>query len=461
MYNVYGQCKQSTSDSTSSDLMFSSAPTCDITKAGSGTDVPPSEPVRGFSAQPGSDAWNKYWDEITFPTLITDPQATECSAWTPASGAYELGEQAEDSARCQWQVVGQHHPYQCVPWGLVFLGMSMSHNYDENYDGFPNESSYNEASVTHQAKFNIDRVQDRLFQYISGTNDDGWLAGGGESTSSAFSSMRLPAPDTSHIELAHLGALRGTFTDVYKASFVDNLARQNYYGSLGWNVAGIDLSEIIVRTCKTLLFTEKLTVVPTKLNYTPKAEVQLRFNPHNPNVNRSLYEMYKKLIKLFYDVQVLEVGDPFHVSLARDLKFCCPEAKEGYRADVSEKTIRRWAEKGHVVLNDNILRYTQHGAEKKDISGGFYLFLTRKRPLIYFAPRLGQTEPGCDAYFVSWEQDNKYVLFRNDTGGPVEETLWPLDPDNPLSSIPTNVAAPLYQALHFCYHARELPTTPL
>jgi len=56
--------------------------------------------------------------------------------------------------------------------------------------------------------------------------------------------------------------------------------------------------------------------------------------------------------------------------------------------------------------------------------GGFYLFVTRDRPLIYFAPRRGGARAkGSEAYYVKWIQDGKEVQWADPTGGPIKEVL--------------------------------------
>ena len=65
--------------------------------------------------------------------------------------------------------------------------------------------------------------------------------------------------------------------------------------------------------------------------------------------------------------------------------------------------------KGPQILNADIKRYSDVGA------GGFYLFVTRNRPLIYFAPTPSDNSlgKGCTPYLARWQQDGAIVNFAN------------------------------------------------
>ena len=95
------------------------------------------------------------------------------------------------------------------------------------------------------------------------------------------------------------------------------------------------------------------------------------------------------------DVQVLDKGDPFHVSMCRGMDFCSNQARQDF-CDANQRVIDSWKAEGRKLLNDQVEQY-------KDRAGGFYLFVTRNRPLIYFAPR------GQGAYLCKWYQDGRII----------------------------------------------------
>ena len=54
--------------------------------------------------------------------------------------------------------------------GLAFIGLSLSR---ASILGHP-------GSITHQDAFDLNEVMDRDYEFIYSTDDNGWLAGGGE-----------------------------------------------------------------------------------------------------------------------------------------------------------------------------------------------------------------------------------------------------------------------------------------
>ena len=132
-------------------------------------------------------------------------------------------------------------------------------------------------------------------------------------------------------------------------------------------------------------------------------------------------DVYNSLVGRFSDVQVLDKGDPFHVSMCRETKFCTEEKRARFYNRNNRYTIAPWynwsMSQGGVLLNDDIPEY-------QDKAGGFYLFVTRNRPLIYFAPRgSAGGAGGSDAYYCKWQQDGSEVAFANPHGGEVSEKL--------------------------------------
>ena len=70
--------------------------------------------------------------------------------------------------------------------GLAFLGLSLTRHSLEGH----------QDSITHQTAFDLNEVQDREYEYIFASNDDGWLVGGGEP--GPPKSYKLAAKDTAH-----------------------------------------------------------------------------------------------------------------------------------------------------------------------------------------------------------------------------------------------------------------------
>lgn len=83
-------------------------------------------------------------------------------------------------------------PSLCRVDGLAFLGLSLTRR--DSHLGHPD-------STTHQTAFDFNVIQDRQYDYVASTNDDGWLVGGGE----PLESYKLSAPDSAHVEIMRIG----------------------------------------------------------------------------------------------------------------------------------------------------------------------------------------------------------------------------------------------------------------
>ena len=262
--------------------------------------------------------------------------------------------------------------------------------------------------------WNLDLVQDRGSVYLCASNDDGWLSGGGNSPAT----FNLPNIDSSHIELAHVSTLA---TDVAPSSETRPKTSAPF-------PTGLDLKPLL-RRLAAIRF-EAIELVPTRGAWTPTNEFQIRFDPYTgtnatapgPNPNPTTTRLYEKAICALWDVSPLDKTDPFHASIIRDAHFCTATAREAYFAAASEK-IDAMAERGPQVLNANIPRYADVGP------GGFYLFVTRNRPLVYFPPRASDAATKPTPFLARWRQDGAIIDFANPFGGPVEEDLLPIDLD--------------------------------
>ena len=83
---------------------------------------------------------------------------------------------------------------KCHQDGLAFLGLSLSRN------TFEFQKKSHPLSVTRQTQFDLDLLQDRNYHYLVSTDDNGWLAGGGEGDDA----FKLPARDSAHVEIMRM-----------------------------------------------------------------------------------------------------------------------------------------------------------------------------------------------------------------------------------------------------------------
>ena len=84
--------------------------------------------------------------------------------------------------------------------GTGAVGLCLSRYHEENVGkGFADPDS-----LTRQTAYDFDRIQDREYDFLSATNDDGWLVGGGESSQR----NKLPSVDSAHITLCEPGTFQ-------------------------------------------------------------------------------------------------------------------------------------------------------------------------------------------------------------------------------------------------------------
>lgn len=208
--------------------------------------------------------------------------------------------------------------------GLAFLGLSLTR---KGARGHPD-------STTHQQAFDLDLVQDRDYEYIFSTNDDGWLVGGGEPGPPV--SYKLKAPDSAHVEIMRIGTYEPNWGGVFRKDIVQTL-----------------------KAGKILI--PEITVVPTGVvaNADTPPELEVRFDmvPSLPNfddpmaalpTNWQLRFIQNQLFKLFQFPSRFNPGS-FHSTILRKAEFRSPEAKKAYFAKC-QKQVDAWMDRGQQPL---------------------------------------------------------------------------------------------------------------
>ena len=204
--------------------------------------------------------------------------------------------------------------------GLAFLGLSLSR---KGKRGHPN-------SVTHQQAFDLDLVQDRDYEHVFSTNDDGWLVGGGEP--GPPTSYKLAATDSAHVEIMRIGTYRQDWGGLPQDMVVEALRS----------------GEILI---------PEITVVPTAVvaNADKPPELEIRFDmvPPVPNFNDSSaplplnWQLRFIQNQLFHKFQFASRFTPgaFHSTILRKAEFRSDKARQAYFKkcqDICDK----WMERG-------------------------------------------------------------------------------------------------------------------
>jgi hypothetical protein len=264
-------------------------------------------------------------------------------------------------------------PDESVVDGLAFIGLSLARKSDRGHA----------ASQTHQNAFDFNEVIDRDYKYISSTNDDGWLVGGGEP--GPPKSYKLAAPDSAHIEIMRIGTY-----------------------NVAWGGLSVDSIIEAVKSAKILI--PEITIVPTAVvaNQDMPPELEIRFDmkpalhrdeeselPPLP-VNWQLRFVHNQLFRLFKFPSRFCPG-AFHSTIVRKAEFRSLQHRADY-FEICEEAVNRWRSLGPKALvppfTKNIERIqcpkiTVHGGElgsSAEYRSGIWLFTDRENPTHLFEP---------------------------------------------------------------------------
>lgn len=185
--------------------------------------------------------------------------------------------------------------------GLAFLGLSLTRHSDV---GHPD-------SVTHQTAFDLNSVLDREYENVFSTNDDGWLAGGGEPGPPL--SYKLSAKDSSHVEIMRIGTYRSEW-------------------------GGVPLEEVVAAMAGGDILIPQIDVVPTAVvangDVPPELEVRFDMDPStvldDPTaplpINWQLRFLHNQLFRRFEFPSRFCPG-AFHSTIVRKAEFRSDEVR--------------------------------------------------------------------------------------------------------------------------------------
>mmetsp|Transcript_23299 Transcript_23299/g.27545 ORF Transcript_23299/g.27545 Transcript_23299/m.27545 type:complete len:313 (+) Transcript_23299:41-979(+) len=247
--------------------------------------------------------------------------------------------------------------------GLAFLGLSLTRHSELG----------NPDSITHQTAFDLNEVLDRDYEYLASTNDDGWLAGGGEP--GPPKSYKLAAKDSSHVEIMRIGTYRKEWGGVPEQEVID----------------AIESGKILI---------PQIDVVPTAViankDHPPELEIRFDMDPvvadcgdHSEPlpINWELRFIHNQLFKHFQFPSRFCPG-AFHSTIVRKAEFRSLERRDAYfqKCDAAIKKWRGdgpkplieggWDSDGKPLLDTNVDEY----------SSGIWLFADRQNITHYFKP---------------------------------------------------------------------------
>ncbi|GAX16612.1 hypothetical protein FisN_7Lh347 [Fistulifera solaris] len=258
--------------------------------------------------------------------------------------------------------------------GLAFLGLSLARSSDV---GHP-------QSVTQQTAFDLNEIQDRAYEFVFSTNDDGWLVGGGE----PLDSYKLPAPDSAHVEIMRIGTYRPEW-------------------------GGLDREKLIAALQSGDILIPQIEVVPTAVvaNGDVPPELEIRFDmdyevgseeefmhckDENLPVNWQLRFLHNQLFHKFQFPSRFCPG-AHHSTILRKADFRSLKHRDAY-FQKCDQVVSQWRTKGVQPLvwdpaNDTpgIQRLACQHHQGQVINdpthqSGLYLFTDRTRITHHFAP---------------------------------------------------------------------------
>lgn len=243
--------------------------------------------------------------------------------------------------------------------GLAFLGLSLSRNHER---GHPD-------SVTNQTAFDLNEVLDRDYEFVSATNDDGWLVGGGEPGPPR--SYKLAAKDSSHVEIMRIGTYEPKWGGVAKEE-IESVMKSG----------DIKIPQILALPTEVKANKDGPPELEIRFDMEKSAVVAFLADPTNAPlpVNWSLRFLHNQLFRRFIFPSRFCPG-AFHSTILRKADFRSPQHKDAY-FEKCAKAIAKWKENGPQPLHAPVEEETEENANRS----GIYLFTDRDNIEQMFAP---------------------------------------------------------------------------
>jgi len=272
--------------------------------------------------------------------------------------------------------------------GHAFLGLNLTRNHS------PGEKMANCDRVTRQTQFDFNQIQDREYEYLYATNDDGWLCGGGENGDST----KLTNIDSAHVEIVNMG------------SFNEE-----------WGGASRDR----IREVMSQIMIPHIAITPSLVLRNPDTppELELKFELER-DVGKGV-ETWPNWQLRFVHNQVFDrltnparfCPGPHHMSFTRKAAFRSPKHMQQY-FEKCDGVVRKWRERGATLIEPET-DPSKPGYPSKPLGSeldsphGVYLFKNRNEPIEYFEPNFHppydtpeKRKIISDVLSKEWDEDN-------------------------------------------------------
>lgn len=271
--------------------------------------------------------------------------------------------------------------------GIVVIGLCLSRK--NSILGHPD-------TVTRQTAFDFNELQDRDYEYVSSTDDSGWLAGGGERGDPYFSGVENQSE--------HTGSPLSSKSD-------DSDAKKFRSNGAGHKIAAPDrvhipiiqinaansavIDEIVAALANGEIFIPEVSVLPETLsvNSTSPPDLVVRFEceknddtPPEEWPNWGLEFLHNQLFDFFSPMGARWSKRPFQITLARKVRWMTVKHMNKYFAR-SEQVINSWREKGPQYLQPPYSDDSSRGVILEEITKPHGIYLIQNGvPTNYFAP---------------------------------------------------------------------------
>jgi len=245
--------------------------------------------------------------------------------------------------------------------GLAFLGLSLRRKSDIGH----------QDSVTHQTAFDLNLVQDREYEFLLSSNDDGWLVGGGEP--GPPNSYKLAAKDSAHVEIMQIGTYNPEW-------------------------GGLSLEAILDAMNSGKILIPEIEVLPTDVvansDSPPELEIRFDMEPKVPNfddptaqlpINWSLRFIQNQLFH-YFEYPYRFCPGPFHSTITRKAEFRSSEHKQNYFKTI-KNAVSMWHQMGPQPLNTGCWNIDGSSLDNTpEYCSGIWLFTDRNNISHFFKP---------------------------------------------------------------------------
>ena len=271
--------------------------------------------------------------------------------------------------------------------GVVVIGLCLSRK--NSVLGHPD-------TVTRQTAFDFNELQDRDYEYVSSTDDSGWLAGGGERGDPYLSGVGNQSEHTGSPQSSKSDNSDGKKVKSNGAGHKIAAPDRVHIPIIQINAANSGvIDQIVTALANGEIFIPEVSILPETLsvNSTSPPDLVVRFEceknddtPPEEWPNWGLEFLHNQLYDYFSPMGGQWSKRPFQITLARKVRWMTVKHMNKYFAR-SEQVINSWREKGPQYLQPPYSDDSSRGVILEEITRPHGIYLIQNGvPTNYFAP---------------------------------------------------------------------------